>query len=36
MLDADVQYFIELARHRSMAQAADDLAVSQSTLSRAI
>lgn len=36
MLDAEVQYFIELARHRSMAQAADELAVSQSTLSRAI
>jgi len=36
MLDPDLRYLIHIARFRSMARAADELAVSQSTLSRAV
>ncbi len=36
MLDPDLQYLIHIANFRSMARAADELAVSQSTLSRAV
>lgn len=36
MLDPDLRYLIQISRFRSMARAADDLSVSQSTLSRAV
>lgn len=36
MLDPDLRYLIQLSRFRSMARTADELAVSQSTLSRAV
>ena len=36
MLAVDLQYFLSIAKHRSLARAADELAVSQSTLSRAV
>lgn len=36
MLDPDLRYLIQISKFRSMARAADELSVSQSTLSRAV
>jgi DNA-binding transcriptional LysR family regulator len=36
MLAVDLQYFLSIARHRSLARAADELTVSQPALSRAV
>jgi DNA-binding transcriptional LysR family regulator len=36
MLSAELQYFLSIARHRSLARAAEELAVSQPALSRAV